>query len=57
MLYKITTDYYGKDNKYYSVTQYLTGDDMDYELAYKELSDEYKNNIKFIESYTIEQLI
>lgn len=57
MLYKVTTDYYGKDNKYYSVTQYLTGDYMNYDLAYKELSDEYKNNIDFVERYTIEQLI
>lgn len=57
MLYKVTTDYFGKDNKYYSVTQYLTGDDMNYALAYKELSEEYRNNIKFIVDYTIEKMI
>lgn len=57
MLFKITTDYYGKDNKYYSVIQYLTGDDMNYTYAYNMLSDEYKNNIKIIENYEIEQMI
>lgn len=57
MLFKITTDYYGKDNKYYSVIQYLTGDDMNYTYAYNMLSEEYKNNIKLIENYEIERLI